>query len=37
VGDVEAKGDLLFWLRGGMYERFTEKDLDRIQGGGVKL
>jgi acyl-CoA synthetase (AMP-forming)/AMP-acid ligase II len=37
VGDVEAKGDLLFWLRGGVYERFTEKDLDRIQGGGVKL
>jgi acyl-CoA synthetase (AMP-forming)/AMP-acid ligase II len=37
VGEVEAKGDLLFWLRGGVYERFTEKDLDRIQGGGVKL
>lgn len=34
---AEAAGDVLYWLNGGTYERFTKKDLARIEGGGVKL
>jgi acyl-CoA synthetase (AMP-forming)/AMP-acid ligase II len=37
VETVEEKGDVLFWLREGRYERFTTRDLKSIQGGGVKL
>ncbi|ORY05298.1 hypothetical protein BCR34DRAFT_572131 [Clohesyomyces aquaticus] len=36
-GKVEDAGDLLFWLKDGTYEKFTAKDLERIEGGGVKL
>lgn len=34
---VEGAGDVLFWLKGGRYERFTKRDLDAIEGGAVKL
>ena len=34
---VEASGDLLYWLKGGKYERFTKRDLELVGGGGVKL
>lgn len=34
---VEAKGDRLYWLRDGKYERFGKKDYARLQAGGVKL
>lgn len=34
---VEREGDVLFWFKDGTYERFTSKDLKRIEGGGVKL
>ncbi|KAF2876891.1 hypothetical protein BDV95DRAFT_558013 [Massariosphaeria phaeospora] len=37
VSRVEQSGDVLFWLRDGTYVRFTEQDLHRIKGGGVKL
>jgi acyl-CoA synthetase (AMP-forming)/AMP-acid ligase II len=33
----EQAGDVLYWLRGGTYLRFTKKDLETIEGGGVKL
>jgi acyl-coenzyme A synthetase/AMP-(fatty) acid ligase len=34
---VEGAGDVLFWLKGGRYQRFTKRDLDAIEGGAVKL
>ncbi|EKG09762.1 AMP-dependent synthetase/ligase [Macrophomina phaseolina MS6] len=34
---VEAKGDRLYWLREGRYERFGKREHERLQGGGVKL
>ncbi|OJD33694.1 long-chain fatty acid [Diplodia corticola] len=34
---VEAKGDRMYWLRDGKYERLGKKEYERIQGGGVKL
>lgn len=34
---VRGKGDVLYWLREGSYRRFTKGDLERIEGGGVKL
>lgn len=37
VAAVESAGDVLYWLQGGMYERFGEKERQRIEGGGVKL
>jgi acyl-CoA synthetase (AMP-forming)/AMP-acid ligase II len=37
VEKVEQSGDVLFWLKDGTYERFTKKDLERIQGGQVRL
>ncbi|KAH7126939.1 hypothetical protein B0J11DRAFT_505652 [Dendryphion nanum] len=37
VQKVEEVGDILFWLKDGTYERFTSKDLERIEGGGVRL
>ncbi|PSN70156.1 acetyl-CoA synthetase-like protein [Corynespora cassiicola Philippines] len=37
IDEVEKEGDALFWLREGTYEKFTQKDLDRIKGGAVKL
>ncbi|KAL6712458.1 long-chain fatty acid transporter fat1 [Coniothyrium glycines] len=37
VETVEGTGDVLYWLKEGSYERFTKADLERIQGGGVKL
>jgi acyl-CoA synthetase (AMP-forming)/AMP-acid ligase II len=37
VEKIEQNGDVLFWLKDGTYERFTKKDLERIQGGQVRL
>jgi hypothetical protein len=37
VEKIEQSGDALFWLKNGTYERFTKKDLERIQGGQVRL
>ncbi|KAF2476547.1 acetyl-CoA synthetase-like protein [Lindgomyces ingoldianus] len=37
VPKVEESGDVLFWLRGDTYEKFTVRDWERIEGGGVKL
>ncbi|KAF2192634.1 acetyl-CoA synthetase-like protein [Zopfia rhizophila CBS 207.26] len=37
VERVEESGDVLYWLKDGTYERFTLRELDRIQGGHVKL
>jgi acyl-CoA synthetase (AMP-forming)/AMP-acid ligase II len=37
VEKIEQSGDVLYWLKDGTYERFTKKDLERIQGGQVKL
>lgn len=37
VDAVERAGDVLYWLRGDTYVRFTRKDLESIQGGAVKL
>jgi acyl-CoA synthetase (AMP-forming)/AMP-acid ligase II len=34
---VESQGDLLYWLSGGRYVKFTKRDLESIEGGGVKL
>lgn len=34
---VEGTGDVLYWLQDGTYKRFTRQDLERIEGGGVKL
>jgi acyl-CoA synthetase (AMP-forming)/AMP-acid ligase II len=34
---VEAAGDSLYWLHEGTYTKFTKKDLETIEGGGVKL
>ncbi|KAF4540822.1 AMP-dependent synthetase/ligase [Lasiodiplodia theobromae] len=34
---VEVKGDRIYWLRDGKYERFGKKEYERLQGGGVKL
>ena len=34
---VKKEGDVLYWLKDGKYVRFTKGDLERIQGGGVKL
>lgn len=34
---VEEKGDVLYWLRDGGYKRFAKADLEKIEGGGVKL
>jgi acyl-CoA synthetase (AMP-forming)/AMP-acid ligase II len=34
---VEEAGDALYWLQGSTYTKFTKKDLERIEGGGVKL
>jgi acyl-CoA synthetase (AMP-forming)/AMP-acid ligase II len=34
---VEEAGDMLYWLQGGTYVKFTKKDLETIEGGGVKL
>ncbi|KAF1942149.1 acetyl-CoA synthetase-like protein [Clathrospora elynae] len=34
---VEASGDILYWFNGGTYMRFTKRDLERLQGGGIKL
>ncbi|KAF2110031.1 hypothetical protein BDV96DRAFT_615381 [Lophiotrema nucula] len=34
---VEEAGDILYWLKEGVYERFTTQDLMSIEGGGVKL
>ncbi|KAF1838842.1 acetyl-CoA synthetase-like protein [Decorospora gaudefroyi] len=36
-GVVEANGDVLFWLRDGVYVRFLKSDLERIKRGAVKL
>jgi acyl-CoA synthetase (AMP-forming)/AMP-acid ligase II len=36
-GVVEAAGDVLYWMSGGNYVRFTKKDSESIMGGGVKL
>jgi hypothetical protein len=27
----------LYWLSGGRYVKFTKRDLESIEGGGVKL
>ena len=37
IEEVERSGDALFWLKDGTYERFTKRDLDRINGGQVRL
>jgi acyl-CoA synthetase (AMP-forming)/AMP-acid ligase II len=37
VAKVEGHGDALFWLKDSVYERFTSRDLNSIQGGQVKL
>jgi acyl-CoA synthetase (AMP-forming)/AMP-acid ligase II len=37
VGDVESEGDMMFWLKGEKYVRFTKRDLDALKGGKVKL
>ncbi|KAF2741349.1 acetyl-CoA synthetase-like protein [Polyplosphaeria fusca] len=37
VDQIEQTGDVLFWLKDGTYERFTAKDLQNVEGGGVKL
>ena len=39
VGAVEERGDALYWMdpETKTYERFTSKQLERIEGGGVKL
>ncbi|KAF2205933.1 acetyl-CoA synthetase-like protein [Delitschia confertaspora ATCC 74209] len=37
VERVERAGDGLYWLREGVYERFTGRDLERIRGNEVKL
>lgn len=37
VEKVEESGDALFWLKEGTYKRFTKRDLERIQGGQVRL
>lgn len=34
---IEQAGDALYWLNEGMYVPFTAKDIQRIEGGGVKL
>ncbi|KAJ4373984.1 long-chain fatty acid transporter fat1 [Neocucurbitaria cava] len=34
---VEGKGDVLYWMKEGRYVRFTKRDLEGIEGGGVKL
>ncbi|KAF2007161.1 acetyl-CoA synthetase-like protein [Amniculicola lignicola CBS 123094] len=34
---VEESGDVLYWLRGGTYERFGMNDLHKIRSGQVKL
>lgn len=34
---VEREGDVLVWLKNGMYVRFTRKDLEELKGGKVKL
>jgi acyl-CoA synthetase (AMP-forming)/AMP-acid ligase II len=36
-GVVEGRGDALFWLREGRYVRFGKRDLERLEGDGVKL
>jgi acyl-CoA synthetase (AMP-forming)/AMP-acid ligase II len=36
-GVVEGKGDVLYWLREGRYVRFGTRDMQRLEGGGVKL
>jgi acyl-CoA synthetase (AMP-forming)/AMP-acid ligase II len=37
VDSVEKEGDVLFWLKGDVYVRFTKRDLDALKGGAVKL
>ncbi|KAF2271026.1 acetyl-CoA synthetase-like protein [Lojkania enalia] len=37
VNRVEQSGDALFWLKGPTYEKFKIGDLQRIEGGGVRL
>jgi len=37
VGVVEGKGDVLYWSQGGTYVRFGKRDVERLEGGGVKL
>ena len=34
---VAASGDVLYWLNGETYEKFTKKHLEKIEGGSVKL
>lgn len=34
---VEAAGDALYWLKDGTYTPFTKADLEKIEGGVVKL
>lgn len=37
VDKVEQLGDLIFWLKDGTYERFTTKDLKKIESGALRL
>ncbi|KAF2275998.1 long-chain fatty acid transporter-like protein [Westerdykella ornata] len=37
VRRVEEAGDVLYWLKDATYQRFTERDLERMSGGLVKL